>query len=726
MNKITMIRCEPCYNNPAIISMYRNNRRLPNITKECGANNKKETKESHLETLYHQKSVEAARRNPILAPLSVESNPIAKMVAKANLEKANEMGAYAITIFNDAKRLTLSANSWPSREVSAKIGKTFNMNDTDQNMADVRKINLQYLNPVYYKEILSCIVAADNDLIKDKLHSCIALSLRCDGSVDRTNLDKIYTIAKTVTKTGDLESLFIGIGVQMERKAEGLHKAIISTIEANGENLYHHCLRKMSSLVTDGAGINKGEHSGLWRRIDDDAKLAGAPQRILKIHCAGHRSDLALKDINKNVREVPDIVKTLSSMASLFHRSGMRKNELESISREHGAKLVRVPRYFEVRWAEYTHALLDSVLTSWHCLVLYFQATKDEDGPNYRKLLTSHTKLRLMAFLADVLYVFKLLQKKLQADDLTLISMQRNLDSFQSSMAEIKAGKLIGGWEERLENAIEVESKTDSNGHVIEVKKMKGIVLLQDRDVRSIRNQNLRSFDFVRNKVITLSVRFVGKRFSEDQDTAHILHPFVKLNRDADIKKVHELIASDLDLCQLNLQFKDLCAMPEMKQFNLRRLVSHLAITDENLSYTIVTTTLARILAATPHSADVKRSISANNLLKTSLRSLLNINTENKYLFIYFNLPPLEIWNPRKAVLNWLTAKDRREHNIVIENSNKRARGQQYFRGIFEDAKNARRFEPGSEDEGFEDEQRDSKRQKTSENTVSCCFKSRS
>jgi len=40
-------------------------------------------------------------------------------------------------------------------------------------------------------------------------------------------------------------------------------------------------------------------------------------------------------------------------------------------------------------------------------------------------------------------------------------------------------------------------------------------------------------------------------------------------------------------------------------------------------------TIMARILAAKPHSADVERCISANNLLKTSLRASLDISTEN-------------------------------------------------------------------------------------------------
>lgn len=183
------------------------------------------------------------------------------------------------------------------------------------------------------------------------------------------------------------------------------------------------------------------------------------------------------------------------------------------------------------------------------------------------------------------------------------------------------------------ESVIEVESKTDANGPTIEVKKM--------REVRTAQNQSLHNFEFVRNKVINLSVRFVGKRFSEDQDSVEILNPFVKLTQDTDIKKVHQLVAPDLDLCQLNIQLKDLCSMPQMKNINLK--ISHLAKKDENSSYNIVTTALARIVAATPHSADVERSNSSNNLMKTSLRSSLNINTDNKYLFIYFNLAPLEI-----------------------------------------------------------------------------------
>ena len=73
--------------------------------------------------------------------------------------------------------------------------------------------------------------------------------------------------------------------------------------------------------------------------------------------------------------------------------------------------------------------------------------------------------------------------------------------------------------------------------------------------------------------------------------------------------------------------------------------------TDE---YPTMLTALSRILAAKPYSADVERCISANNLLKTSLRSALKLSTESMHLFIYSNIPPTAEWNPRPAVLSWL------------------------------------------------------------------------
>lgn len=131
------------------------------------------------------------------------------------------------------------------------------------------------------------------------------------------------------------------------------------------------------------------------------------------------------------------------------------------------------------------------------------------------------------------------------------------------------------------------------------------------------------------------------------------------------------------------MEFQLICADDCLKLKSLPNLLSHLVRTDTTQSYSHMITVLSRMLAATPHSADVERSISANNLLKTALRSRLKLETENNYLFVHFNLPPFAEWNPQKAVLHWLTTKDRRAHNLTVENESRKAKNQPYFKGIF-------------------------------------------
>lgn len=55
---------------------------------------------------------------------------------------------------------------------------------------------------------------------------------------------------------------------------------------------------------------------------------------------------------------------------------------------------------------------------------------------------------------------------------------------------------------------------------------------------------------------------------------------------------------------------------------------------------------LLLIAACTLHECDVERCISANNLIKTKIRPLISLETENNYLYIHTNMPdllPLEV-----------------------------------------------------------------------------------
>lgn len=149
----------------------------------------------------------------------------------------------------------------------------------------------------------------------------------------------------------------------------------------------------------------------------------------------------------------------------------------------------------------------------------------------------------------------------------------------------------------------------------------------------------------------------------------------------------------------------------------MQKLISHLA--KEPPSFKEVLIVLARIAAATPHSADVERSISANNLIKTPGRSCFNIASENKWLFIHFNLPPLSNWDPRKAVVEWLKQKERRELSSTIaasEYGERKTTSQSFFKGIFDEASLKRKFGIDVSLNGEEDLQQSAKKSKI-------CFK---
>lgn len=118
----------------------------------------------------------------------------------------------------------------------------------------------------------------------------------------------------------------------------------------------------------------------------------------------------------------------------------------------------------------------------------------------------------------------------------------------------------------------------------------------------------------------------------------------------------------------------------------LPHLVAKLSTNSD--TYPNVLTVLSHILAARPHSADIERCISANNLLKTYLRSCFKVHTENAYLFIHHNLLAMASWDPRSAVLQWLLAHHHRE------NMCHKARSQSHFCHVFNEARLHKEHEP--------------------------------
>lgn len=147
---------------------------------------------------------------------------------------------------------------------------------------------------------------------------------------------------------------------------------------------------------------------GDWTLMDNEIKSVGSKIRLLKIWCGAHRAESAWKSTAEAVPEVRYILSVLSSISTYFHYSAMRSAELKKIASDRHMKLLNIPKIFEIRRNQFTFTFLRNILVSCQVLVIYFQRNiRDRQCEWFHNFLTKLSNLKLIAFSANVLFVFK-------------------------------------------------------------------------------------------------------------------------------------------------------------------------------------------------------------------------------------------------------------------------------------------------------------------------------
>lgn len=331
-----------------------------------------------------------------------------------------------------------------------------------------------------------------------------------------------------------------------------------------------------------------------------------------------------------------------------------------------------LPKLFTIRWTQFTFHLLTSLLRSWHALMAYFDSNKDNDCTEmvFFRFLSKIENLRIIAFLADLLQIYSRYHKKTQDNKLTLVSLIHSINSLKSAIIALKEAGLFGGWEETLNS--QIEESIDGQPT------LKGFVLVEDS-----RQADTIDFNSFRCSIIDSVVKRLDDRFEADGILVEIIEPFQNFEKNANLREVHRLFGPDLDLSLLQLQYNEVIDknIPVKLNEDGYDIIKALVKTSTSAkNYRELVTVLGRILVCTPHSADVERCISANNLLKTPMRNRIAIETENKFLYVYFNMPALEAWNPKSAINLFLNSKKRRNCSNVIDQKSSHA---SYFKGVF-------------------------------------------
>lgn len=634
-----LVRCSVCFEHQSVATLFAAKKnQLPVICTESGTVPRKELLVLHLESQMHKECVKMqhiAKLQPD-DPHAHATPPVKQMFSIQQQKIAGKITGCLYTVFNDAKRGTLSAWSWPSREVAHMLGTIAEQSGlTDVSSSDIPNTNLQYINPQMHNELLGCIVEADKENVKKKVLNSLAISLRADGSVDRTQIDNVHVMAKIVTAEGCENNIFLGFKEPESRGADGYCTALKDAVEFIVE--WKEIFPKVTSIVTDGASINVGDKSGLWARLQklrdevEDSKTIP----LLKIWCTVHRSSLAWKSACSNVSELQTLLLDMTGLASYFRQSGIRTHELRETAKQKGFPVFSMPKYFEVRWAEFTYALCHAIVGSWRAIVTYLESSSDDDASGFLVKWTEACRIQLLFFVTDVTFVFSRFQKTLQRDNIVLSEISAEVAELRAKLLRMQNAPVLGGWEElftKFFTTKTVGTTITSYLHGIE---------LSDKKRRRKEHHKLvsdrRGYAPVRSEIIMCLLNFVQDRLDMPQfECLKLLENLRADVTDNELRECHKVICPDQELLIFADSYRTAAGILQRSHVETATTAettkrpatktSDMSLTLQRLlrlndpQFDVLILSIARTISVKPHSADVERLISYYNLLKTSDR----------------------------------------------------------------------------------------------------------
>lgn len=518
-------------------------------------------------------------------------------------------GSHMITVFNDAKKITLSAWSWPSRIVADKMAAFFELNGFC--MPQTQLIDLNYCNPTHHADLLNSIVESDFENLKSKIQNALAISLRLDGSVDRTQKHNVYVMANIVDKDTSNYNIFIGFDIPEDGTAAALHqilKVIVAKIMP-----WEEFFKLVSSIVADGEPINQAKYKGLCARLKNERWRSGIALPFFSIWCIAHRINLAWKSISDKNMLVANLIQDANSLSSFFHLSAERTQSLKEIAADMNfGNILRFPSYFSIRWTEFTYDMFYAVMRNWRATVEFFKS-HNEIGLLNRWL--NFDRIYLLAFIIDLLTLLKAFQKTFESDDITILDVATKKNKFVKRLEDLRTKRLHGGWEEEFFLKI-----NKSNGQTL----LYGHILIP----RS-KNSNCKFGLPERDSIIFSLITSIGERLGIDEVTDRHLMPLSVLSHATTHRALnlcHSFIVPDLNEADFVAEYRHALEFYKNAVFGTPYEILHaLKIDSRTDRYPALTTALARAAAAKPHSSDVERLISRHTDSKYIIQFLLNI-----------------------------------------------------------------------------------------------------
>ena len=604
-------------------------------------------------------------------------------------------------VYNDSKRGTLSAWSWPSRCMARNAACATESLNGEFLSYTPSLFDAQYTNPVHHRECLNCIAdCGKEDLVKN-LDQALAIAVKVDGHVDAYQTENKTVAVSYISKKGDLVTSFVSSEKPIERGARGMLGAIQNAFNCIGWSWEDNAKKKICGITTDGESANTGSKRGLWTLLQQQCEL-----HLLTFWCACHRASLAFKSVRNTITEVDCLLTEVISVCTFFRTSGIRCAELETTGKllNPPIEVHHWPQFKEVRMVEFTVQILRSFSINLRACLVYWQNLVDtgEDAQERCKAKgflsnwLNKDKLHLLFVMLDIAEILTRLQLKFQSNQLTLLQIPQCKEIAITHLSQLSSSPKIGGWEELyLKNVSTNAEESTFFSHK-----------LQNNSRRThsahIFVSTPHDFNAIRNEVIIATKNFLQERL-ESNDLmvlASIFDPtaiqsaiesnrtqFLEKYGNEQIKEICQSFMPDLELSEVAsdwIEIKSAITAIDLIECSFLTLLKKLCLLTNKtmLSASMGLTLISRVAALSPHNMFVERCISCYDLMKDDDRSSLSRETVNDYLMVKINMPPLINFDMRRAVLKYLNKKERHPHRVNMS----KYKSQHWFSGVFEEA----------------------------------------
>ncbi|OAE33175.1 hypothetical protein AXG93_4773s1490 [Marchantia polymorpha subsp. ruderalis] len=156
----------------------------------------------------------------------------------------------------------------------------------------------------------------------------------------------------------------------------------------------------MAAICTDGDSTLIGRYNGLG------AKLRKTVGYLLSVHCAAHKTALALGDTAKEMEDLQELDVVLKAVHNLFSKSGSRQMQWTRFARRRGVSKLQYPLFnatMRFSRAQCVGALQENLVT----LILFLKRNSGKKGwekvADLLKSVTDVTFICLLHSVADVL-----------------------------------------------------------------------------------------------------------------------------------------------------------------------------------------------------------------------------------------------------------------------------------------------------------------------------------